>query len=292
MKSSNNTSLNRRILSSSASVLISLSLVLFVVGLLGLVLINAQRLSNYVKENVGFTIMLKEDVNEMEIIKFHKTLDAATFAKSSTFVSKEQATIDLQRDLGEDFVSFLGYSPLLPSIDVKLNAAYANTDSLSIITSEMSKNTAVHDIFYQESLINKLNSNVNRLSFFLLAFCILLFVIAFALINNTIRLSVYSKRFLIRTMRLVGATNSFIQKPFLIKGIYQGIYSSIFAIFMLIGSIQMVQSETASMLNITDLKIIGIIFLLIFISGFLLSWISTFFAVRKFIKQNESELYN
>jgi len=292
MKSSNNTSLNRRILSSSASVLISLSLVLFVVGLLGLVLINAQRLSNYVKENVGFTIMLKEDVNEMEIIKFHKTLDAATFAKSSTFVSKEQATIDLQRDLGEDFVSFLGYSPLLPSIDVKLNAAYANTDSLAIITSEMSKNTAVHDIFYQESLINKLNSNVNRLSFFLLAFCILLFVIAFALINNTIRLSVYSKRFLIRTMRLVGATNSFIQKPFLIKGIYQGIYSSIFAIFMLIGSIQMVQSETASMLNITDLKIIGIIFLLIFISGFLLSWISTFFAVRKFIKQNESELYN
>ena len=292
MKSSNNTSLNRRILSSGASVVISLSLVLFVVGLLGLVLINAQRLSNYVKENIGFTIMLKEGVNEMEIMKFQKVLDAASFAKSSTFVSKEQATIDLQRDLGEDFVSFLGYSPLLPSIDVKLNATYTNTDSLAIITSELNKNMAVHDIFYQENLIDKLNSNVSRLSFFLLAFCLLLFVIAFALINNTIRLSVYSKRFLIRTMRLVGATNSFIQKPFLVKGIYQGIYSSIFAIFMLIGSIQMIQSETASMLNITDLKIIGLIFMLIFISGFLLSWVSTFFAVRKFIKQNESELYN
>jgi len=292
MKSSNNTSLNRRILSSGASVVISLSLVLFVVGLLGLVLINAQRVSNYVKENIGFTIMLKEGVNEMEIMKFQKVLDAASFAKSSTFVSKEQATIDLQRDLGEDFVSFLGYSPLLPSIDVKLNATYANTDSLAVIKSELSKNTAVHAIFYQENLIDKLNSNVSRLSFFLLAFCLLLFVIAFALINNTIRLSVYSKRFLIRTMRLVGATNSFIQKPFLVKGIYQGIYSSIFAIFMLIGSIQMIQSETASMLNITDLKIIGIIFVLIFISGFLLSWVSTFFAVRKFIKQNESELYN
>jgi len=292
MKSSNNISLNRRILSSGASVVISLSLVLFVVGLLALVLINAQRLSNYVKENIGFTIMLKEGINEMEIMKFQKVLDAASFAKSSTFVSKEQATIDLQRDLGEDFVSFLGYSPLLPSIDVKLNATYTNTDSLAIITSELSKNTAVHDIFYQENLIDKLNSNVSRLSFFLLTFCLLLFVIAFALINNTIRLSVYSKRFLIRTMRLVGATNSFIQKPFLVKGIYQGIYSSIFAIFMLIGSIQMIQSETASMLNITDLKIIGIIFVLIFISGFLLSWVSTFFAVRKFIKQNESELYN
>jgi cell division transport system permease protein len=292
MKTGNNTSLNRRILSSSASVVISLSLVLFVIGLLGLVLINAQRLSNYVKENIGFTIMLKEGVNEMEIINFQKILDAADFAKSSTFVSKEQATKDLQNDLGEDFVSFLGYSPLLSSVDVKLNASYANTDSLAVIKTELNDYPVVHTIFYQENLIDKLNSNVNRLSFFLLSFCLLLFVIAFALINNTIRLSVYSKRFLIRTMRLVGATNSFIQKPFLVKGIYQGIYSSIFAIFMLIGSIQLIQSETASMLNITDLKIIGFIFILIFIFGFFLSWISTFFAVRKFIKQNESELYN
>lgn len=292
MKTGNNTSLNRRILSSSASVVISLSLVLFVIGLLGLVLINAQRLSNYVKENIGFTIMLKEGVNEIEIMNFQKILDAADFAKSSTFVSKEQATKDLQNDLGEDFVSFLGYSPLLSSVDVKLNASYANTDSLAVIKTELNDYPVVHTIFYQENLIDKLNSNVNRLSFFLLCFCLLLFVIAFALINNTIRLSVYSKRFLIRTMRLVGATNSFIQKPFLVKGIYQGIYSSIFAIFMLIGSIQLIQSETASMLNITDLKIIGFIFILIFIFGFFLSWISTFFAVRKFIKQNESELYN
>jgi len=292
MKTGNNTSLNRRILSSSASVVISLSLVLFVIGLLGLVLINAQRLSNYVKENIGFTIMLKEGVNEMEIMNFQKILDAAEFAKSSTFVSKEQATKDLQNDLGEDFVSFLGYSPLLASVDVKLNASYANTDSLAVIKAELNDYPVVHTIFYQENLIDKLNSNVNRLSFFLLSFCLLLFVIAFALINNTIRLSVYSKRFLIRTMRLVGATNSFIQKPFLVKGIYQGVYSSIFAIFMLIGSIQLIQSETASMLNITDLKIIGFIFILIFIFGFFLSWISTFFAVRKFIKQNESELYN
>jgi len=292
MKTGNNTSLNRRILSSSASVVISLSLVLFVIGLLGLVLINAQRLSNYVKENIGFTIMLKDGVNEIEIMNFQKILDAADFAKNSTFVSKEQATKDLQDDLGEDFVSFLGYSPLLSSIDVKLNANYANTDSLVFIKAELSNYQLVHTIFYQENLIDKLNSNINRLSFFLFSFCLLLFIIAFALINNTIRLSVYSKRFLIRTMRLVGAKNSFIQKPFLIKGMYQGVYSSIFAIFMLIGSIQLIQSETASMLNITDLKIIGLIFSLIFIFGFFLSWISTFFAVRKFIKQNESELYN
>ena len=292
MKTSKNKTLNRRILSSSTSVVISLSLVLFVVGLLGLVLINAQKLSDYVKENIGFTIMLKDGVNEIETLKFQKILDASDFAKSTSFTTKKQATADLKTDLGEDFVEFLGYSPLLASIDVKLNAEYGNTDSLQIITNELSENANVFEVYYQKDLIDKLNSNVNRLSFFLLIFCVLLFFIAFALINNTIRLSVYSKRFLIRTMRLVGATNSFIQKPFLSKGIYQGIYSSLFAIFMLIGAIQLVQGDTANMLNIDDLKIIGIVFLLILASGLFISIFSTFFAVRKFIKLNENELYN
>ena len=292
MKTSKNKTLNRRILSSSTSVVISLSLVLFVVGLLGLFLINAQKLSDYVKENIGFTIMLKDGVNEIETLKFQKILDASDFVKSTSFTTKEQATADLKTDLGEDFVEFLGYSPLLASIDVKLNAEYGNTDSLQIITNELSENANVFEVYYQEDLIDKLNSNVNRLSFFLLIFCVLLFFIAFALINNTIRLSVYSKRFLIRTMRLVGATNSFIQKPFLSKGIYQGIYSSLFAIFMLIGAIQLVQGDTANMLNIDDLKIIGIVFLLILASGLVISIFSTFFAVRKFIKLNENELYN
>jgi cell division transport system permease protein len=292
MKLGKNKSLNRRIISSSASVVISLSLVLFVVGLLGLVLINAQRLSDYVKENIGFTIMLKDGVTEIETIKFQKELDAADFAKSTSFITKEQATKSLKNDLGENFVDFLGYSPLLTSIDVKLNANYANTDSLQQITSELNNNPVVFEAYYQKDLVNKLNKNVNKLSFFLLMFCGLLFFIAFALINNTIRLSVYAKRFLIRTMRLVGATNSFIQKPFLIKGVYQGVYSAIFAIFMLIGAIQLVQGDTADMLNIDDLKIIGIVFLLIFISGMIISLFSTFFAVRKYIKLNEHELYN
>jgi len=292
MKTSKNKTLNRRILSSSTSVVISLSLVLFVVGLLGLFLINAQKLSDYVKENIGFTIMLKDGVNEIETLKFQKILDASDFAKITSFTTKEQATADLKTDLGEDFVEFLGYSPLLASIDVKLNAEYGNADSLQIITNELSENDNVFEVYYQKDLIDKLNSNVNRLSFFLLIFCVLLFFIAFALINNTIRLSVYSKRFLIRTMRLVGASNSFIQKPFLSKGVYQGIYSSLFAIFMLIGAIQLVQGDTANMLNIDDLKIIGIVFLLILASGLFISIFSTFFAVRKFIKLNENELYN
>lgn len=292
MKTIADKSLRRKIISSSASVVISLSLVLFVVGLLGLLLINAQRLSDYVKENIGFTIMLKEGMAEIETIKFQKQLSAANFTKSVTFITKEQATEDLKSDLGEDFVSFLGYSPLLSSMDVKLNAQYANTDSLQKITTQITENPIVFDAYYQKDLVDKLNSNIKRLSLFLLVFCILLFFIAFVLINNTIRLSVYAKRFLIRTMRLVGATNNFIQKPFLIKGLYQGLYSSIFSIFMLIGAIQLIQRDTSNMLNINDLKIIGLVFIIIFLSGMILSLFSTFFAVRKYIQLNENELYN
>ncbi|MBU46759.1 MAG: cell division protein FtsX [Flavobacteriales bacterium] len=292
MKAATNKSLKRKILSSSASVVISLSLVLFVVGLIGLILINAQRLSDYVKENIGFTIMLKDGITEIETIKFQKELEIADFTKSTNFITKEQATQELKTDLGEDFVDFLGYSPLLSSIDVKLNAHYANTDSLKKITDELTAKPVVFEAYYQKDLVDKLNRNVKQLSLFLLIFCILLFFISFVLINNTIRLSVYAKRFLIRTMKLVGANDSFIQKPFLIKGVYQGLYSSIFAIFMLIGSIQIAQRDMANMLNIDDLKIIGIIFVFIFFSGIILSLFSTYFAVRKYIQLNENELFN
>ena len=292
MRNKKNKSLNKKIVSSSVSVIISLSLVLFVVGLLSLVLINAQKLSNYVKENIGFSIMIKEDIKEIELIEFNKILDAEDFTKSTRFISKEQATKELEKDLGEDFVSFLGYNPIMASIDVKLNSSYANNDSLQNISSRLEKSDIVYEVFYQKNLIKKLNSNVGKISFFLMCISLVLFFIAFALINNTIRLSVYSKRFIIKTMRLVGAENSFIQKPFLITGVYQGLYSAIFAIFMLIGSIQLIQSETASILNINDLQIIGLVFIVLFCSGIIISGTSTFFAVRKFIYLNEGELYN
>ena len=292
MRNKKNKSLNKKIVSSSVSVIISLSLVLFVVGLLSLVLINAQKLSNYVKENIGFSIMIKEDIKEIELIEFNKILDAEDFTKSTRFISKEQATKELEKDLGEDFVSFLGYNPIMASIDVKLNSSYANNDSLQNISSRLEKSDIVYEVFYQKNLIKKLNSNVGKISFFLTCISLVLFFIAFALINNTIRLSVYSKRFIIKTMRLVGAENSFIQKPFLITGVYQGLYSAIFAIFMLIGSIQLIQSETASILNINDLQIIGLVFIVLFCSGIIISGTSTFFAVRKFIYLNEGELYN
>ena len=221
MNKRKNKSLNRKIVSSSVSVIVSLSLVLFVLGLLSLFLINAQRLTNYVKENVGFSIMIKDNIKEIELIEFNKILDAEDFTKNTQFISKEEATKDLENELGEDFVSFLGYNPIMASIDVKLNSNYANNDSLQNISSELAKNKIVHEIYYQKNLIESLNSNIRKISFFLFCFSLILFFIAFALINNTIRLSVYSKRFLIRTMRLVGAESSFIQKPFITNGVYQ-----------------------------------------------------------------------
>tara|TARA_Y100001954_G_scaffold228648_1_gene273360 strand:+ start:1351 stop:2229 length:879 start_codon:yes stop_codon:yes gene_type:complete len=284
--------LKRKIWSSSASVILSLSLVLFVVGLLSLVLLNSQKLSNYVKENIGFTIMLKDSIPQLEEMTFRKELEAEPYTKKTKYISKQQATEKLMKDLGEDFVSFLDYSPLLPSIDVKLNADFANTDSLEKITIKLSKNPVVYETYFQKDLLKKLNSNTKRLSFFLLIFSVLLFLIAFALINNTIRLSVYSKRFLIKTMGLVGATNNFIQKPFIIKSIYQGVYSSIFAVFMLIGAIKLIQKETLKILDVSDLKLIGIVFALMFLIGILLSMASTFFAVKKYIKLTDDQLYN
>lgn len=291
MASETNKKFNSSVFSSSISVVISLSLVLFIVGTLFLVLINAQKLSNYVKENIGFSVMLEENTSELDCLRFLKEIDANNFSKSATLVSKEQATKELRNELGEDFVDFLGYSPLLSSIDVKLNANYANPDSLLKIKNQLQKNTNVFEVYYQEDLVEKINSNVNRITIFLLAFCSLLLIIAFVLINNTIRLSVYSKRFLIRTMRLVGAKNSFIKKPFLINSLYQGLYGAIFAVFMLIGSLQLIQKEAMHILNISDLKVIGTVFLLIFIFGIFISWISTYLSVKKYIKLTEHKLY-
>lgn len=292
MKKDKGKSLFTSILTSSASVVISLSLVLFFIGMLALVLINAQKLSNYVKENIGFTIMLQDNSSEIETLEIQKLLDASNFVKQTVFISKEEATKELEKELGEDFVDFLGYSPLLASIDVKLNAQYANSDSLRIIDAELRKNDIVHDVYYQENIVDKINSNANRISVFLLSFSGLLFILSFVLINNTIRLSIYSKRFLVRTMSLVGAKNSFIQKPFLANSMYQGMYGAIFAIFMLIGSINLIQSETAKILNINDLQIIAFVFILIFIFGLLISWLSTYFAVKKYLNLKENDLYN
>ena len=283
--------LKGKLKSSSMSIVISMSLVLFVLGILGFLLINANRLSNHVKQNIGFSVMIKEGVKDVDIMQLQKLIDSKAYSLESDWVTKEDAAKGLQEQLGEDFIAFLGYNPLLESIDIKLKASYANPDSLLILQQQLTKNDLIHEVFYQKDLVEKINENIRKMSIFLLSFCILLFILSFTLINNTIRLTVYSKRFLIRTMKLVGATNKFIKGPFLSDSIYNGIYSSLVAICMLLTVFQLLQSDMPDFLNIQDFKSMGIIFACIFVAGILFTWLSTFFALRKYLRIKESELY-
>ena len=219
----------RRLRSSYFSTIVSISLVLFVLGIVGLILLNAKKLSDHVKENIGFSVILKDNVKEVDVIKLQKRLDAAIYIKETNYVNKEEAAIEFNQEHGEDFVEFLGYNPLPSSIDVKLQAIYAHPDSIIWIKQEIVEDVKVKEVWYHESLLEAVNKNVKTISIILLGFSGLLLVIAIALINNSIRLTIYSKRFLIRSMQLVGATKGFIRRPFVWKGIGHGVYAAILA---------------------------------------------------------------
>jgi len=291
MNKKSNSLLKLRLISSSVSIVISLSLVLYVIGLLAYILINTNSFSKKIKENITFSILLKDNAKEIDIVKFQKYIDAEDFAKNSIYITKDEATKNLISELGEDFTEFLGYSPLLASIDLKLKAEQTTFEKINKLEAELMQFDIVQEIYYHKNLVQNINTNINKILMFLSSFCLLLSIISIALINNSIRLSIYSKRFVIQTMSLVGAENWQIQKPFLIKSLTQGMYSSIFAIFLMIGSIQLIQKETASILNVNDLKLISFIFIFIFVSGLFLSWLSTFFAVRKYVRIDEHKLY-
>ena len=290
--------LNNKVYSSSVSTIISLSLVLFVIGLLSFVLINAKKVSNKMKESIVFSIMLndKNEINEHEQRnEFKNYLESSGYFKKVIFIHKDTATKNMQKDIGEDFSSILDSSPLLHSFDANVHARFVSTKELENIKEYIHNfkgGNIVKEIFYQGNLVEKLEINVKNVSLFLFAFCIILFIISFALINNTIRLAIYSKRLLIRTMRLVGATNIFIQKPYLINSLYQGVFSSIISIFMLIGTFEILQKQIPDFVKSNDLLSIIMIFVAMLIFGIVISCTSTFFAVRKYLNLNENQLYN
>lgn len=281
----------RRLRSSYVTSIISISLVLFLLGLLGLLLLNAKKLSDYVKENIGISIILKEGVKEVDIRRLQKELDAAPYVKSTEYISREEAAKKLQEELGEDFIDFLGYNPLLASIDVYLYAVYANIDTIAQIENNIGRFPEVKEVFYQKSLVHLINENIRKIGFFILTFSALLFIIALTLINNTIRLSVYSRRFLINTMQLVGATDGFIRRPFLMRSIMHGIYGALIAIGLLVGVISLAQREFSEIVSFKDVEILGVLFIFVLVLGILITWISTFFAVNKFLRVQEDELY-
>jgi len=281
----------RRLISSYFTTIISISLVLFMLGILGLILLNTQQISNHVKENIGFSIILKGEIKDVDINQIKKTLDAETYVKATHFIHPDSAAADLKRDLGEDFISFLGYNPLLPSIDVKLNADYANTDSLNIIEADLLNNPNIKEVIYQKDLVSLVNQNVKKISFYMLAFSGLLLIIATALINNTIRLSIYSKRFLIKTMQLVGARHSFIRRPFVLQGIGNGIVSAFIAISLIIVVLYYFQQQYPELIDFRNFELYGALFLIMIVLGILISWISTNLAVRKYLRIQTGDLY-
>jgi len=281
----------RRLTNSYLTTVISISLVLFLLGIAGFLILNVQNLSRHVKENIGFNIELKQNVREADIQQFRKILDATVYVKSTEYITREQAAIETQKVLGEDFIAFLGFNPLPASIKVKLNSHWANPDSITKIESQLKKFPEINEIFYRKSLIHEINDNVRKISLIIFSFTILLLFIALTLINNTIRLSVYSRRFLIHTMQLVGATRGFIRKPFILKGAYYGLLSAMISIVLLLGTIYIVQNQIEGLIDFVDPPLLAILFGGVIIAGIIISSVSTFFAVNKYLNLNTDALY-
>ena len=218
-------------------------------------------------------------------------MDAKTYVKTTTYVSKEQAAVETQKALGENFLEFLGYNPLPATIKVKIIAPYANPDSIMTIVNELSSLPQIKDIYYRKTLLHEIHDNVKKISLILISFSILLLIISLTLINNTIRLSVYSKRFIIHSMELVGATRNFIRKPFILKGIWHGFISALIASGLLIGSIYIAQKQVFDIIELIDADLLGLLFIIIIIAGILITAISSFFAVNKYLNLDKDKLY-
>jgi cell division transport system permease protein len=281
----------RRLKSSYMTTIVSITLVLFMLGLLGLILLHAKKISDHVREHISLSVIFNETVKEARIIEFQKKLDISGFVRSTEYIPREKAAEDLKAELGEDFISFLGYNPLLPSIDVHLKASYTNNDSIQKIEQQILQDKNVKEIFYQKSLVDLVNANLRKISFVLLGFSALLLIIAIALINNTIRLSVYSRRFIIRSMQLVGATQGFIRKPFVIRSVVHGLISALIAILLLTGTLVIAQRQMPELKELQDNILFLSLFGLVIILGITLTWLSTFFAVRKYLKMRTDLLY-
>ncbi len=274
------------------TLVISVSLVLFLLGILGLVLINAKELSDYFRESLSFSVILDEDAREADIRMLQKDLDAKSYVKSTEYVSRDDAAVKMKEEMGEDFISFLGDNPLPPSIDVYLYAGYTNRDSVGKFEKYILEYPFVKEVWYEDSLLYLINENVRKISIFLLIISSFLFLIAVTIINNTIRLAIYSKRFLIRTMQLVGATRSFIRKPFLIRSVYHGVLASLIAMLLLIGLLYLIEKEFLMLFSFESTKLLLLLGAALVLAGILINLVSTFLSVNRYLDISEDKLYN
>ena len=271
----------------------SIALVLFLLGVFALLMMHAQKLSNHLKENIGFEVVMNSNVKEANILSLQAELDSMPAVKSTEYITKEEAIRRLSEDLGEDFLQWLGNeeNPLLPSIDVRFNADWANNDSLNRIQAQLLQNTDIKEIYYHKSLVGLINQNVRRIGLALMVASLILLIIAITLIRNTIRLSIYSKRFLVRSMQLVGATGSYIRRPFIKSGISQGFFGALLADAFLALLLYGLMQRLPELTLIQDYRIIICIFVGIIVLGILLGGLSTRSALRKYLNADVDRLY-
>jgi len=280
-----------RVFNSRFTSTISITLVLFLIGIMLVLGFLAKDLSKYVKENISLSVIVDDEMDLPDVKMFQQRLEATPWVRSVEYIDKETALKQLVSELGENPEDLLGYNPLLASFDIYLNEAYANTDSITKLETALKENKDVQEVIYRKDLISLINENVKNISIVLMILAILLTVISYSLIRNTVRLMIYSKRFLIRTMQLVGANGRFIRRPFLLENLWSGIIASILAMGLLYGSLSYLQQKMAGSLHILDIQTIGIIFLSMLVFGVLIITTATWLAVNRYLKMNTNDLY-
>jgi cell division transport system permease protein len=281
----------RKLVSSYFSVVLSIGLVLFLLGVLGLLVLNTKKMADHFKEQIAISIFLKESAKEVEVNQLQKSLAMAEYVKSATYVSKEEAAKKHSEEIGENFMDFLGYNPLKNSIDVKLRADFVSPEQIEEIAAELASKDYIEEVSYDKPLVGLLNDNVKKISFWILVASGVFTFIAVLLINSSIRLSIYAKRFIIKTMQMVGATKAFIRRPFIWTNIKLGMLGGLIALVALAGFLYYIDSTFPELDLFGDPLVLVLLFLGVFALGIVISLISTFFATQRFLNLRTDELY-
>lgn len=281
----------RRLISSYFSVVLSIALVLFLLGVLGMLVLNTKKLADHFKEQITISVFLKDNAKPVEIDQLQKSLAMADYTKTAIYVSKEDAAEQYSEDIGENFQEFLGYNPLKNSVDVNLNADFVSPEQVEEIATNLGTKTYVDEVSYDKPLISLLNDNVKKISLWILIASVVFTVIAVLLINSSIRLSIYSKRFIIKTMQMVGATKKFIRKPFITTNLKLGLFGSLIAVLALAIVLYYVNSNFPELNLFQDVPVLIILFAGVLFLGILISYISTYFATQRFLNLRTDDLY-
>lgn len=283
--------IRKRYVRAFLSSVVSISLVLLLVGIAAFLLVSERSVSDYLKENMQVSVMMKRDVGESAALRYKKEIDAEPFVRSSSYVSKEQGAKEMAQLLGDDFLAVFETAPIPVSINLTLKSEYVSPDSLEMVKAVLEKAPEVEEVVYQQSLVEALNSNLSKISLFLAVFIALLLFISFVLINNTVRLSVYSKRFTIHTMKMVGATRPFIRRPFMYQSAFQGIFAALIATIMIIIGLFLLKGQFEQLFSVFTLGMLLTVIGIVVASGLVICVASTYFTVNKLVSLNKSELY-